>query len=171
MMVCNDRSGIHTLQILQGGEHRDVYLPTVTRGKNESFTFFRGPDGRWVLPKNARPVPVRRVDKVRKVPYVAAIKVFHAWAKLMLPMLPIDNTVALSEAKSRLWETTHGTPDAALVMTILADPEHPLRVDLAMALYAETAWNGERQSRVIPKTLMRPLNRWCGWDIVQERSF
>ena len=171
MTVNNYRAGIHTLQILQGGEHRDVYLPKVTQGKNESFTFLRGPDGRWVLPKNARPVPVRRVDKVRKASYVAAIKVFHAWAKLMLPMLPIDNNVALAEAKSRLWDTTRDTPDAALVMTILADPEHPLRVDLAMALYAETTRNDERRSRMIPQTLMRPLNRWCGWDTVQERSF
>lgn len=130
-------------------------LSWATGTEDKTSLTFRREDSDWVLVNSAAalPTPPRTVvDKELKDQYRAAIKTFTDWALTVTPMINVGDLSVRTEYEAQLtewlkehpadagrrWGTMRNRSKTHLLRNIVADPEHPLRVMLAVTMMYET---------------------------------
>lgn len=145
------------------------------KNDNASLTFKRTDNG-WELVSGGRPVPVppkKRIDTTIKAKLKPHIKEFREWLTAIAPLMPMrDYTYEQSLRQEMMdWvEKTTGKKrnvwslatniDAKLAREIIADPEHPLRMQLAYVAVRDTDFLDHCETEDDVKVIKAAFNRW-----------
>jgi hypothetical protein len=142
---------------------------------NSALTFKRTENG-WVFVNGGKPIPVppkQRVDKNAKAKLKEHIAAFREWALAIGPMLPIhdynyektlrDGALLWLEGNGekpiRYWNLD-GLMNSKLSRQIIADDEHPLRLQLAYLALARRELLRECEDEDDVKKVKAAFNRW-----------
>jgi hypothetical protein len=145
------------------------------KNDNASLTFKRTDNG-WELVDGGRPVPVppkKRIDTTIKAKLKPHIDAFREWALTIGPMLPLRDYKyeQLLRTEMSEWAKETGYPfrgrwslysmfDAKLARKIIADPEHPLRMQLCYLALTQGELMRECTDEDDVKRVKAAFNRW-----------
>lgn len=145
------------------------------KNDNASLTFKRTDNG-WELVDGGRAVPVppkKRIDTTIKAKLKPHIDTFREWALAIGPMLPLRDYKYEQQLRTAMFDWAEETGytlrgrwslysmfDAKLARKIIADPEHPLRMQLCYLALTQGELMRECTDEDDVKRVKAAFNRW-----------